>query len=368
MTSSSIQLVIFRADASTQIGTGHVTRCLTLAKNLSRDGAKIVFVCRAADRDLGDQIKSSGFDLRNVPCDVTPHGNESTKCDLLAGHWKTDAQQCLNMLSAYGQADWLIVDHYSLDARWERMVRPVAKRIMVIDDLANRPHDCDYLLDQTYGEDGSRYHGLLPADCQTLFGTSYALLKPEFALARGQLAKKTLPVDPRIVHVFFGGTDVHSNTLRFTTLLLGNFLGIHLRVVVGQGSTFEPELTRLADRYGSRLSWGKGIATMAEYMSACDIAIGAPGMTTWERACLGVPAAYIAVSKNQAAILEQLAIRGLCLFLGVDHAITDRQFVNAFDSFLGDHARLVAMRERGMAAVDGLGAERVAAVLSAASL
>ncbi len=368
MTSRSMQLVIFRADASTRIGTGHVTRCLTLAKNLSRHGAKIVFVCRAADRDLADQIKSSGFELLNIPCDVTRHGNESTKLDLLAGDWQIDALQCLNMLSAYGKADWLIVDHYSLDARWERMVRPVAKRIMVIDDLANRPHDCDYLLDQTYGEDGTRYQGLLPADCHALFGTSYALLKPEFAMARGQLAKKTLLVDPQIVHVFFGGTDVHSNTLRFTTLLLGNFLGIHLKVVVGQGSTVEPELTRLAARYGSRLSWVKGIATMAEYMAACDIAIGAPGMTTWERACLGVPAAYIAVSENQVAILEQLAIRGLCLFLGVDHAITDGQFVKAFDSFLGDHARLVAMRERGMTAVDGLGAERVAAVFLAVPL
>ena len=104
---------------------------------------------------------------------------------------------------------------------------------------------------------------------------------------------------------------------------------------------------------------------MAEYMSSCDVAIGAPGMTTWERACLGLPAAYIAVSKNQVPILEDLAMRGLCLFFGVDHAITDGQFVNGFELFLGDHARLVAMRERGMAAVDGLGVERVAAVLSA---
>lgn len=368
MTSRSIQLVIFRADASTRIGTGHVTRCLTLAKTLSLHGAEIVFVCRPADGDLIDQIKASGLEVLSVPCDDTRYGNESTEFDLLGGDWQTDAQQCLSMLSAYRQADWLIVDHYSLDARWERMVRPVAKRIMVVDDLANRPHDCDYLLDQTYGEDGSRYHGLLPADCKTLLGTSYALLKPEFAMARGQLAKKTLPVDPKIVHVFFGGTDVHANTLRFSTLLLENFLGIHLKVVVGRGSTFEPELTRLANCYGSRLSWRKGIATMAEYMSSCDIAIGAPGMTTWERACLGIPATYIAVSKNQVAILEQLAMRGLCLFLGVDHDITDGQFVSAFDSFLGDHARLVAMRERGMAAVDGLGVERVSEVFSAIPL
>ena len=217
--------------------------------NLLRHRVETVFVCRTADGDLIDQIKMSGFEVRHIQCDVTRHGNETTAYDLRGDEWQTDARQCLDMLSTYGQADWLIVDHYSLDARWESMVRPVAKRIMAIDDLADRPHDCDYLLDQTYGEDGSRYHGLLPVDCRTLFGTPYALLRPEFSMVRGQSATKTLPVDLKIVHVFFCGTDVNANTLRFATLLLENFSDIHLKVVVGRGSTLEPELTRLANCY-----------------------------------------------------------------------------------------------------------------------
>jgi UDP-2,4-diacetamido-2,4,6-trideoxy-beta-L-altropyranose hydrolase len=364
MTSCSVQRVIFRADASRQIGTGHVTRCLTLAQNLLRHRVESVFICRTANGHLIDDIQASGFKVFTISSDVT----ESAECGLLSDGWQTDAQECLNTLSAYGQADWLIVDHYSLDARWERMIRPLAKRIMVIDDLANRPHDCDYLLDQTYGEDGSRYQGLLPTDCRTLLGAHYVLLRPEFSIIRGRFASQILPVDPKIVHVFFGGTDVNANTLRFATLLLANFLDIQLKVVVGRGSTFEPELRKLADRYEPRLSWEKGIATMAECMSSCDVAIGAPGMATWERACLGLPAAYIAVSENQVPVLEELAMRGLCLFFGVDHAITDGYFTNAFESFLGDHARLVAMRERGMSAIDGLGGERVAAALSTVPL
>lgn len=360
MTSCAVHRVIFRADASRQIGTGHVTRCVTLAQYLLQHRVESVFICRAADGHLIDDIQASGFEVVKIFSDVT----ESTGYDLLSNGWQADARQCLETLSAYGQADWLIVDHYSLDARWERMIRPLAKRIMVIDDLADRPHDCDYLLDQTYGEDGSRYHGLLPVGCRTLFGAPYVLLRPEFAMTRGRSAPQVLPVDPKIVHVFFGGTDVNANTLRFATLLLEHFLEIQLKVVVGRGITFEPELKKLADRYGPRLWWEKGIARMAECMASCDVAIGAPGMATWERACLGLPAAYIAVSKNQVPVLENLALRGLCLFLGVDNAITESYFTKAFESFLGDHPRLVAMQERGMSAIDGLGGERVAAILS----
>lgn len=355
--------VAFRVDASAQIGTGHVMRCLSLADALQQRGTQIRFVSRHLPERLQNMLTAKGHkvallnnNLKGEVIDDVVHAN------WLSTNPQQDAQDTIQAL--LGQTwDWLIVDHYSLDVRWERMVRPIAKRIMVIDDLADRPHECGWLVDQTYGEDGTRYHGLLPADCHKLFGTSYALLRPEFAVVRTQVARKIFPEDPKTVHVFFGGADIRANTLRFTMLLLNNFPDLLLKVAVGPESTFEAELKRLAIHYGPRLSWEKGITNMAEHMSACDVAIGAPGMATWERACLGVSAAYIAVSENQIAILEQLAMRGLCFFLGLDQVITNSGFVNAIESFLGDRGRLVAMRELGMAAVDGFGVERVITVL-----
>lgn len=355
--------VIFRVDASTRIGTGHVTRCLTLASELARQAdpaIKVLFVCRTDEGNLIDQIKASGFDVLRIPlCEIaTPNGG-SVQPDHTDFDWQSDAQQCLKLLSTYSQGDWLIVDHYVLDACWERMVRPVAKRVMVIDDLANRPHDCDWLVDQTYGEDGTRYRGLLSADCHTLLGASYAMLKPEFATVRAQRVSQMRPTGPRTVHVFFGGTDIRENTLRFMTLLLEKFPSILLKVAVGPGSSFEPKLRTLASHYEPRLFWEKGIANMAEHMSACDMAIGAPGMATWERACLGLPAAYVATSHNQVPILDRLKAAGFCEFVGLDSEVTDEYFIDTMRVFLGDAERLSAMRQRGMQAVDGKGVRRI---------
>jgi UDP-2,4-diacetamido-2,4,6-trideoxy-beta-L-altropyranose hydrolase len=355
--------VIFRVDASSRIGTGHVTRCLTLANGLARQAdpvRKVLFVCRTDEGNLIDRIEANGFNvIRIPPCETATSKGASIQPDHPDYDWQSDAQQCLKLLSAFSQVDWLIVDHYILDACWERMVRPVAKRIMVIDDLANRPHDCDWLVDQTYGEDGTRYRGLLPADCHTMFGATYAMLKPQFATVRAQLAPHIRPTGPRTIHVFFGGTDIRENTIRFVTLLLERFPGILLKVAVGPGSAFESKLKKLASHYERRLFWEKDIANMAEHMSACDIAIGAPGMATWERACLGLPAAYVATLQNQVPILDRLKAAGFCEFVGLDSEVTDEYFIDTMRMFLGDPERLSAMRQRGMQAIDGKGARRV---------
>lgn len=156
----------FRTDASSRIGTGHVMRCLTLADALREQGSECQFVCREHEGHLIGHIRSRGYKAHALP---RSSANTSFESDLahaswLDVDWQTDADQTQEALGSEA-VDWLIVDHYALDQRWESALRSSCKRIMVIDDLADRQHDCDLLLDQNYGSSAERYHGLVSADC-----------------------------------------------------------------------------------------------------------------------------------------------------------------------------------------------------------
>lgn len=358
--------ITIRVDSSSQIGTGHVVRCLTLAEELRQAGCNVSFLSQNLTGDSQDAIKARCFTVSHVPApnrgspDRVLEGNIADT-RLLGADWKYDAESVIKALTAtQTPMDWLIVDHYALDARWERLMRPFAKHIMVIDDLANRPHDCDILLDQTYGTCDSRYERLVPPHCHRLLGTKFTLLRPQFARRRAHLVPAmSLHPRPSKVHVFFGGTDPHRNSLRFSSLLLENFPTLSIKLAVSTASEIRGELEKLGDRHEPRLRWSDGITDMAENMSGCDIAIGAPGMATWERACLGIPGAYIATAENQVQILEQLAAQRFCAFIGIHHAITDDQFVRAIGAFVADVGLLSTMRHMNMAAVDGLGTSRV---------
>lgn len=177
--------IAFRVDASINIGTGHVMRCLTLAKKLATKGAKIKFICRDLVGNKIDFIQNNGFEVEQLT------GTNPIQCtdnDLMHKHWlettqHDDAVQCNSILDEFSP-DWVIIDHYALDYRWQKMIRPFTQKIFVIDDLADRKHDCNMLLDQTFGVDKSLYIPLTPDDCQIYTGANYALLRDEFSEQR----------------------------------------------------------------------------------------------------------------------------------------------------------------------------------------
>src|SRR5260370_32876364 len=208
--------VFFRVDASPETGGGHLSRCLALAECVARRGPVAHFLCAPLDPSYEEQIASRGYKISVVPRGLTPVADP-------AGWIEADAQGCATLLATgHEMKRILIIDHYSIDARWARLLRPFVDRIVVIDDLANRAHDCDVLVDQAYGEDGSRYAALVPKGCVGLFGSRYALLHPEFAEWRAKRARSMRIAEGGLVaHVFFGSEDHKGNTLRFTKLLLG---------------------------------------------------------------------------------------------------------------------------------------------------
>ena len=163
--------IVFRVDSSVDIGSGHLMRCLALAEFLIEQSVKVNFICRALNGNLIDVLKKKNINLTVLSSyQASAKLNENILLAIGVSQEK-DASDTINALGG-AKPDWIIVDHYSLDIKWEKMIRPFVKKIFVIDDLANRPHDCDVLLDQNYYQNlNRRYTKLVPLVTKLLLGS-----------------------------------------------------------------------------------------------------------------------------------------------------------------------------------------------------
>jgi UDP-2,4-diacetamido-2,4,6-trideoxy-beta-L-altropyranose hydrolase len=365
--------IVIRADASYQMGSGHMVRCLALANGLKGKGHHVSFLSQSLPGNLSPIVDKQGFVVHSLQPRNREivHSNNNpaiANAESLGIDWQDDANQCVKALSAMQlEPDWLVVDHYALDSRWELAVKKFCNRILVIDDLANRPHDCDVLLDQVCTNTSEQYRGLIPDRCHLLLGGLYVLLRPEFAEARSEDEASVNHPDKRIVHVFFGTSDEPAHTIRFGRLLLANFPTLILRIAVGTTFKHVQKLVDLSQSFPGRVDWSQGVTNMARHMRGCWIAVGTPGMSTWERACMGLPAVHLTNSNSQTAILTSLKTTGFCDWLGSIDSISDKDFVSGISAFLDDESRLAAMREKGLAAIDGKGVQRAVADLTSLS-
>jgi UDP-2,4-diacetamido-2,4,6-trideoxy-beta-L-altropyranose hydrolase len=352
--------VVIRTDASTRIGLGHLARCRTLATALREQGATVRFICRSHPGHQIAALRAEGFDVAALP--APPDQDAANAADGDYAAWlgvsqDQDAAETLAALTA-PRPDWLIVDHYGLDAHWEQALRPHVDRILVIDDLANRRHDGDLLLDQNYAPAGAiRYQDLLPPGALTLLGPAHALLRPEYAQHRQTLRPRDGQV--RRVLVFFGGTDPHNLSGRALTALSDPALA-HLAVdlVIGANHPQREELTaQAAASFGTRVHGPR--PHLADLMAAADLAIGAGGATTWERCCLGLPSLVVSLADNQRPACAALAADGLIRYLGHADQVTAATLRAALVQTLRDPAGLRAQASVASATVDGQGTHRV---------
>lgn len=346
--------VAIRTDSSAKIGSGHVMRCLTLADQLRACGADAFFICCDLPGNLSNLIQKRGYNVFQFQ--LATADNELS--------WQYDAEQTIHILSMQGnRPTWLVVDHYDLDIKWESQLKNYVTNVLVIDDLANRSHDCDVLLDQTFGQESDRYIKLIPSHCLGLYGTRYALLRPEFEQVRHSCGLRSIQSEQSVVHVFFGGVDPNNFTSKFGHLLLKEFGNLKLRVLVGAGFRGVQQLIQLKEVFGDRISWDQAVENVALHMANCTVAFGAPGTATWERACLGMPSAYLSVDSHQTGILELLSSKGFCSYLGSADQITYNELVSRFGSFLDNKPQLLRMRETCLANVDGKGTKRVVEIM-----
>jgi UDP-2,4-diacetamido-2,4,6-trideoxy-beta-L-altropyranose hydrolase len=357
--------VVFRTDASATIGRGHVTRCLTLANALHNADAAVSFVCREHAGHACDLLEREGIPVSRLPAPKAGLAAVAAPAHAsgLDAHWREDAEQTLALIEA-GPAtpDWLVVDHYALEQRWESAVRPSVKRIIVIDDLADRVHDCDLLLDQNLlPQMPTRYVGKVPAGCVTMLGPQYALLQPSYAELRDRVPPRSGQI--RRVLICFGGADSENLTGRALRGILS--LGrpdLELQVVISAGSPFAREIRRTAAGH-KNVYVHSDLPSLARLMAQGDLAIGAAGATSWERLCLGLPSLVVVMADNQWPIARELSGRGLIRLLGHRDEVSESTFATAVAGLIEqqlDPAWSLACA----AIVDGHGVGRVRAALT----
>ena len=338
--------ILMRTDASVQSGVGHVVRCLTLADGLKSNGHTVEFICKNVDGNLIDLIEKRGF-LAYV---IANSSDADRKFN-----WEDDVKEVKKLILANGIYDWIVVDHYLLDFRWELLIKNHCKKLMVIDDLANRNHSCDLLLDQNY-EDKSRYNDLVGDACKKLLGPKFALLNEAYAKVRA------LRQNPRAtisrVFIFFGGSDLYNLTERsLSALCIDELNSIFVDIVIGPSYVHYESLRLLAERRGRTIIHTQ-IPHLATLMAAADIAIGAGGVTNWERICVGVPSIIISVAENQELIAQILHQKGIVNYLGrYDRVSVDAIFF-ALKSEI-NNSYLLGKISEAKKLCDGLGVTRV---------
>lgn len=345
--------IAFRVDVSSQIGTGHFMRCLTLASELKKREADICFISRNLPLDFSKMLQVKG--IKYIPLvdnNLSDATDELEHSSWLGVSQEYDARATVEALS--GKIfDWIIVDHYALDKRWEKMLRGNVKKLMVIDDLADRYHDCDILIDQNYYADmQTRYKGKVPSHCQLLLGPNYALLREEFRAFREQVKVRNGKV--KKVLVFFGGVDTDNYTFQAIEALAEVSAGVKVDVVIGAQHPFKEMIENACVKH----NYVCHIQTpyMAKLMAEADFAIGAGGSASWERCCLGLPSLLIALADNQIAIAKELSAISACTYIGNRGDVNLKRWLT---ELITNEELTQKISENAFSIVDGLGVHRV---------
>ena len=355
----------FRVDASLQIGAGHVMRCLTLAEKLREDGFDCLFICREHPGNLISEIAQRGFLVFGLPI---IHSSENidlfSMCDphdyseWLGVSVSNEISDTKAILSSR-RIDWLVVDHYALDIRWEAEMRYVCSKIIAIDDLANRTHDCDILLDQNLNRQNSDYINYVNPSCRILTGSKYALIRTEFGDLRAEsLNRRSVS---RIEHLLItmGGVD-RTNLTRLTLEALGNSVlpkDLLVTVIMGWHSPWLADICSLSERMEMNIRVESKVNNMAYLMANSDVAIGGGGATSWERCCLGLPSIICIQAENQEHIARAIDSAGAGKIFNPKEGVT--AMVNLISEVFCDVKGLRKMSLAAAAIIDGLGTMRV---------
>lgn len=353
--------IAVRVDSSVAIGTGHVMRCRALATELRDRGAAIHFITRALPGHLGDLLERDGFRVSMLPELLAAKDDADNGHTKLSFYQNEDAIQTIAAISKH-ECNWLVIDHYALDQNWETQLRFSGRKILVIDDLADRPHNCDMLLDQNYAQCAlSRYQQLVPAHTQLLLGPRYSLLRREFAELR-----KTMPSRSALIQrvlVFMGGADNVGIVGKILTALSSLRLA-HLDVdlILDSNSLHNDSITKQAAKRSNTYIYGPQ-QHLADFMAKADLSIGAGGVTMWERMCMGLPSLVISTAENQLPACKSLEAAGLIVYLGSAINLDSKAIEASLFGILQENRRIMALAAANQCLVDGNGAKRVAELL-----
>ena len=360
-------LVGIRVDASLKMGTGHTFRMLTLASRLKQKGHEIVFISRRLKGNLIALVKEkhSVIELPEPDVDFVP----STHCGHAAWlevSYDQEITQTRDALTSYlkskgrSQLDWLVIDHYAIEKSFQLALKPHSKNILQIDDLADRQHICDVLLDQNFYRSGeTRYDGLLPPESLRLCGPRYALLREEFAVSRRNLLAYQSRLIQRKVVLFFGGVDIANETEKALRGLLSVDSDDDFDVIIGMNNPHREALTALCEKHLDRVTLHIQVKNMMDFFSSAYLYVGAVGATTWERCVLALPGIVCSVAANQTQVAEDLDRIQAHQYLGLNTTLTSKDYADAYISLISKPELLRQQSQRCAELIDGEGCERV---------
>jgi len=326
--------VIFRADASPTIGGGHVMRCLTLA----------------------DRLKEEGWDT-SFYCSEETHAT----VPLLAQGAHRIVESCENEI---GETDWLVIDHYGLGVEYEKRCRPRVGKILVLDDMPTCTHDCDILLDQNLDRNPEDYNGLVPVGATVATGTTFALLRPQFAHARSAAVSRPRSVArPFRLLITMGLTDPDNATSFILGTLIKIAPEVAVAIVLGSNAPHLGDVRRQAEDLPFEVTVHTDVTDMAELLADTDLAIGAGGSSAWERCCMGVPTLMVVLAENQRRVAEALDVGGAAISLGSLSELAPQSLMQIIHETLGDTEKRESLSKNSARLCDGLGAGRVSLLL-----
>jgi len=335
-----LTLIVFRADASPEIGAGHVMRCLALANILSGFDCKSVFAVSPETPATVPALGRAGHEIQIV---------DATAENLVETLTRRFAEP----------VDWLVIDHYGIDAGFERVFRKLARNIMVIDDLADRPHDCDVLLDQGPGRNAGDYADLVPAHATVLAGPNYALLDPAY----GDFRDRNLPDASNgraAIFVSFGATDPRNITDRGLDALAGSAVSGPVNVVLGPAAPYREEVSARLKSWRTEATLHIDTAEIIPLLADSLLAVGAGGVSALERCCCGVPSVIAVTADNQRPAAAGIRAAGAAELVDLDNVTEASAIIADFAAQPDTLARIAAA---GKLLCDGRGGRRIAMTL-----
>lgn len=346
-------------DASPEIGTGHVMRCLALANEAKQRGWECIFVLRDPEDEIVKLIAScdhrvkkfvSLADGEKIICNTTAHG------DWLPVSQTHDANETVNVIHDL-KPDWIIVDHYAIDITWFLIVKKCIVKILVIDDLGDRDLICDLLLNQNLGASLEKYDGKLPVNCRLLLGPNFALLRSEFGEWRERSLEGRLDRNIENILITMGGGDTENYTLQVLKEITKSKYAKNcaFTVIIGGSYPHTNTLYEFLDSSQLKVLVLTNVKNMAEIMSKTDLCIGAAGSTSWERCCMGQPTITFSIANNQIEIAKQLSQKNVAIYSNISNLLVN--FEKFFDITGKKLQSTLSINSRQIC--DGFGASRV---------
>ena len=357
--SLKMQNIFIRVDSGIETGIGHMMRCFALAEILKDMDFEVNFISKKLNGNICDFIIKNGYKVHSIPSNnQNEKTNKFSTNDIKKKIVENDALETMKIIIKNNdKSPWILVDHRDLDIQWETILRECVERIIVIDDLANKKHDCDLLIDQNlYEQMNKRYINLVSKNCKKLLGPKYALLRPEFYELRNNLIKNKNQL--RNILISFGSSDPSNETCKvLEAIKILNIKNLKVDVVVSSINQHKEKIKDICSSIPNA-TFHCDVDKIGGLMYKADLAIGAGGSTTWERCCLGLPSIVSILSDDQQECTETMGEKGYIINLGWAKNLTAKDYVEKIKNI--NISKLQTISKLGLEIVDGKGCLRVA--------